>query len=176
MIIFTRKMLTKKDAIAAEYYHRYINNVKENDVIKALKKNTKDFKKFLDKIPKKKIDYSYAEGKWTIRQLLQHMIDCERVFAYRSLSFSRKDPAPLPGFEEKDWAANAPVAKRKWSDLVKEFNAVRKSTEYLFASLNKEQLLATGVASNNAINPLALGFICTGHTIHHMNIIKERYL
>jgi len=169
-------MPTKKDAIAAEFYHRYINAVKEDDVVKALKKNTKDFKKFLEKIPKKKIDFAYAEGKWTIRQLLQHIIDAERVFAYRSLSIARKDPAQLPGFEENDWAVSAAVTKRKWSDLLEEFDAVRKSTEHLFSSFNDEQLLAKGVASNNNVNPIALGFICSGHAIHHMNVIKERYL
>ncbi|MBS1599792.1 MAG: DinB family protein [Bacteroidetes bacterium] len=169
-------MPTKKDVVAAEYFYRYINAVKGNDVVKELKKNTKDFKKFLAKIPKKKIDFAYAEGKWTIRQMLQHIIDAERVFAYRSLSFSRKDPAPLPGFEENDWANVANLNKRKWSDLVKEFNAVRKSTEYLFSSFTPEQFLTTGVASNNNINPVGLGFICSGHVIHHMKIIKERYL
>ena len=169
-------MLTKKEAVAADYYFRYINVVKGDDVIKALEKSTKDFKNFLDKIPKKKIDFAYAEGKWTIREMLQHIIDAERVFAYRALSFSRKDPAQLPGFEENDWAVTARMAKRKWSDLVKEFAAVRKSTEYLFKSFNQEQLLAGGVASSNKINTLALGYICSGHIIHHMNIIKERYL
>jgi len=169
-------MLTKKDAIAAEFYQRYLNAVKEEDVIKALKKNTKDFKKFLEKIPKKKIDFAYADGKWSIRQMLQHIIDAERVFAYRSLSFSRKDPAQLPGFDEKNWAASIQITNRKWDDLVKEFRAVRKSTEFLFSSFNQEQLLAGGTASNNNINALALGYICSGHTIHHMNIIKEKYL
>jgi hypothetical protein len=169
-------MLTKKDAIAAEFYQRYLNAVTEKDVIKALKKNTRDFKKFLEKIPKKKIDFAYADGKWSIRQLLQHIIDAERVFAYRALSFSRKDPALLPGFDENDWATNAPATNRKWDDLVTEFTAVRKSNEFLFSSFNEDQLLSVGTASNNNINPLALGFICAGHAIHHMKIIKERYL
>jgi len=174
--IYKKKMLTKKNAIAAEYFFRYINAVKEDDVIKGLKKNTKEFKKFLEKIPKKKIDFAYAEGKWSIRQMLQHIIDAERVFAYRSLSFARKDPAPLPGFDENSWAVASQISKRKWNDLVEEFSAVRKSTEFLFSSFTKDQLLAGGTASSNNINALALGFICSGHAIHHMKIIKERYL
>jgi len=174
--IYIKKMLTKKDALAAEFYWNYINNVKEDDVVKALRKNAKDFKKFLEKIPRKKIDHSYAEGKWTIREMIQHVIDSERVFSYRSISFSRKDPTPLPGFDEQIWAKNAEGAARKWEDLIDEFSWTRKSTEALFGSFGREQLLSEGVASGKNINTLALGYICTGHVIHHMNIIKERYL
>src|ERR1700690_3335181 len=90
LFTFTKKMVTKKDAAAAEFYHKYINSVKEQDVIKALKKSSGDFKELLKKIPNKKVDYAYAEGKWTIKELLQHIIDAERVFAYRALRFSRK--------------------------------------------------------------------------------------
>ena len=168
--IYRKKMPAKKDAIAPEFHRIYIDAVKENDVLKALKKNTREFKKFLEKIPKKKIDFAYAKDKWSIRQLLQHIIDAERVFAYRALSFSRKDAASLPGFDENTWAANAKTSNRKWNDLVEEFKAVRKSTELLFSSFDDEQLLAVGTANNNNINTIALGFICAGHTIHHINI------
>ena len=169
-------MVTRKNVIAAEFFQRYLNLVKEDDVVKALKKNTKQFRKLLDSIPKKKINYAYAEGKWTIKQLLQHVIDAERVFTYRAMSFSRKDATPLPGFDENQWADNAQTNHRQWADLVNEFKAVRKSTELLFESFTEEQLLSTGTASNHPANTLAFGFICAGHALHHLRIIKERYL
>ncbi|HLK27793.1 MAG TPA: DinB family protein [Puia sp.] len=169
-------MVIKTDAIAAEFYHKYINATKENDVIKALKKNSDNFEKLLKKIPNKKINYAYADGKWTIKELLQHIIDAERVFAYRALRFSRKDATPLASFDENSWAVNSRGTERKWDDLIKEFKSLRKSTELLFESFNDEQLLAKGTASNHEINVLALGFIAAGHVAHHENIIKERYL
>jgi uncharacterized damage-inducible protein DinB len=169
-------MVTRKDVIAAEFFQRYLNLVKEDDVVKALKKNTKQFRKLLDSIPRKKIDYAYAEGKWTIKQLLQHVIDAERVFTYRAMTFSRKDATPLPGFDENQWADNAQTNHRQWSDLVNEFKAVRKSTELLFESFTEDQLLSTGTASSQPANALAFGFICAGHALHHIRIIKERYL
>jgi len=169
-------MPTKKDCIAAEFYHPYISLVKEENVLKAIKKSATQVKKFLKTIPGKKIDYAYAEGKWTIKQILQHLIDAERVFTYRATAFARKDATPLPSFDENIWAQNAKIKNRKWKDLVEEFKTVRKSTELLFQSFDEEQLLSTGTASNNTINVLAIGFICAGHAEHHMKVIKERYL
>jgi hypothetical protein len=174
---FTQKnMATKKEVIAADFYHGYINAAKSDDVLKALKISTRNFKKLLEEIPKKKIDYAYAEGKWTIREMLQHMLDAERVFTYRALRFARKDATPLQSFDEKSWAQNAQVQNRKWKDMVDEFKALREATESLYNSFNEDQLLSKGMASNKEINVLALGFICAGHVEHHINIIKERYL
>jgi hypothetical protein len=169
-------MATKKDVVAAEFFQRYIHLAKEDDVKKAIKKSTKDFKKLLADIPKKKIDYAYAEGKWTIKELLQHIIDAERVFCYRALRFARKDDTPLHSFDENSWAANAQVNNRKWKDLVDEFKALRESTELLFETFNEDQLLSTGTASDHQVNVTAIGFIVAGHLEHHINIIRERYL
>ena len=119
-------MATKKDAIAAGFFQRYINEVKQEDVLEALEKNTDRIKKLLKEIPKKKIDFAYAQDKWTIKEMLQHMIDAERVFAYRALRFARKDATPLPGFEQNDWSASAPARERNSSVLLEEFKAVRK--------------------------------------------------
>src|SRR5579871_709082 len=121
-------MATKKDTIAAEFYHGYIKGAKSDDVLKAIKISTKDFKKLLDEIPRKKIDHAYAEGKWTIREMLQHIIDAERVFTYRAVTFSRLDTTPLPGFDENTWAANAGAAERSWNDLQEEWLSLRKAT------------------------------------------------
>lgn len=172
----TKRMGYKTKAIAATFYQNYLSKAEDKEINKALKANLKSVEKFLNQIPAGKRTYAYAEGKWTIKQLLQHMIDTERVFAYRALRFARKDATPLPGFDENVWAANATAANRKWSSLVNEFIAVRKTTLAFFEALDKKDLLSEGVASNNPINVLALGYIIAGHANHHMDIIKERYL
>src|SRR5262249_13767613 len=100
-------MVNRKDLVVPEFFNRYINVVEEEDVLKALSKNTKQFVKLLKNIPKKKINYAYAEGKWTVKETLQHIIDTERVFVYRALSFARKDHHELPGFDENAWAITA---------------------------------------------------------------------
>ena len=169
-------MVTRKDVIAAEFFNRYLNLVKEDDVVKALKKNTKQFRKLLDSIPKKKIDYAYAEGKWTIKQVLQHVIDTERVFAYRALRFSKNEGVDLSGFDENVWGDNTPVDQRKWKDMIDEFKHLRKSNTAMFNSFTKEQWILSGSANNNMLNVTALGFMCAGHVQHHVVVLKERYL
>jgi DinB family protein len=169
-------MVPRSAIIAVDYQLAYIALVKEEEIGKALEKSTQQFKKLLKKIPRKKIDYAYAEGKWTIREILQHIIDTERVFNYRALSFGRKDATPLPGFDENSWAGQAGASHRKWEDLVEEFKAVRKSTEALFASFSDDQLSFTGQANGNPLNTVAIGFLIPGHLAHHVKILKERYL
>lgn len=169
-------MVPRSAIVASDFNNTYIRLVKEDEIGKALEKNTQQFKKLLKKIPKKKIDHAYAEGKWTIREMLQHIIDTERVFAYRSLHAARKDATPLPGFDENSWTAHAGGANRKWEDLVEEFKIVRKSTELLFTSFSDEQLTFVGEASGSPFNALAFGFLIPGHVAHHMQILKERYL
>ncbi|HMI62780.1 MAG TPA: DinB family protein [Puia sp.] len=169
-------MIPKSEILPAEFYQGYINLIKEEDFREAIRRNTKQFRKFLEKIPRKKYDFAYAEGKWTIREMLQHIIDSERVFSYRALTFSRKDPSPLPGFDEGPWAAQAGGSTRRWKDLLEEFSAVRTATEYLFDALSDEQLRFTGNANGRSLNAFTLGFIIPGHVAHHMNILQERYL
>ncbi|MDF2192634.1 DinB family protein [Paraflavitalea sp. CAU 1676] len=169
-------MASRKDIIVSEAFMNYVNAVSENNVEDALRKNTRRFRKLLRNIPKKKINYAYAEGKWTLKELLQHIVDAERVFVFRALHFSRKDNTPLPGFDENVWAITAKAPKRSWGDLIDEFTALRASTELYFQSLDEDQLTAGGTANGKASNVLGLGFVCAGHVAHHMNIIKERYL
>ncbi|MFT3933844.1 MAG: DinB family protein [Chitinophagaceae bacterium] len=169
-------MLSKKDAIAAGAFLNYIAKAPDKEVIKSIKANTKAFKKLLKSIPAKKRDHAYAEGKWTVRQSLQHIIDAERVFAYRALRIARLDPTPMPGFDENEWASAANKIHRKWEDLEEEFKSVRNATELLFDSLGDENLLFTGQASGFAINALALGYVIAGHAEHHIALFKERYL
>lgn len=158
------------------FYHNYINQVPEDDLMTAFKNGTSPFIKLLESIDPAKYDHKYAEGKWTIREVLQHIIDAERVFNYRALRFARKDPTPLPGFDENLFARTAKADKRKWDDLVNEFKSVRQSSEDLFGSFDNEQLEASGISNNHSVYVLAWGYIVVGHCLHHMQIIRERYL
>ena len=169
-------MSGKNDALAAPFYQGYISKAPDEDVSKSISRNTRNFRKLLKRIPKKKIDYAYAEGKWTIRELLQHIIDAERVFVSRALWFARRDTTPLPGFDENTWTVTSNASAREWDDLIEEFKNLRLSTKFFFESLNDQQLLSTGTANNNQMNVAGLGFVCAGHVFHHINIIKERYL
>jgi len=160
----------------ASFYHNYINLITHDDIVTAFKTETPKLIKFIDGIPASKQDYRYADGKWSIKELLQHMIDAERIFCYRALRFARKDTTPLSGFDENNYAANAKTENRKWDELVDELKTVRKASEYMFCSFDEEQLNSTGISSNNSISVLAIGYIVVGHTLHHTNILKERYL
>ena len=159
-----------------EFYHGYINKVKENDLMAGLKSSTKGLFDLLKSIPAEKHDYRYADGKWTVKEVVQHMIDGERVFTYRALRFARKDDTPLPGFDENLFAQTAKADKRSWNDLVEEFAALRKASEAMFASFDNEQLEAEGVASEHSTYVLGIGYIVAGHVNHHCQVIKERYL
>lgn len=159
-----------------EFYHNYISQVPEDDIIAAFKNGSPSIIHFLENLPVEKRDYRYAEGKWTIKEVLQHIIDAERVFNYRALCFARKDTSPLPGFDENTFAANAKADKRNWNDLMVEFKAIRLGSEMLFSSFDDEQLNASGIANNHSNYALAFGYVLVGHSLHHMKVIKERYL
>lgn len=169
-------MVSKSALLYPEFYERYIKLAEEKDHVGALKGSSNAAKKLFKKISEKKSLKSYATGKWTLREMLQHIIDAERVFVYRALSFSRMDETPLPGFDENAWAANSAANTRSWKSLVKEFTSLRKSNIAFFESLNEQQLMQKGNANGNDVNVLALGFICSGHLNHHINIIQQRYL
>ncbi len=159
-----------------EFYHGYINQVKEDDLAAAFRNQSAEFDSFWKKIPAAKAGYRYAEGKWTIREVLQHIIDGERIFAYRALCIARRDATPLPGFDENSYAEYSKAENRDWNDLLGEWAAVRRSTEYLFNSFDEEQLETTGTASGKSNYVRAFGFIIIGHMNHHARIVAERYL
>ncbi len=160
----------------APFYHNYVSHVKEDDLTEAFARHSPELISLLETIPADKYDYRYAENKWTIKEVLQHIIDAERIFAYRALRFARQDRTPLPGFEENHFAENAKAADRDWNKLREEFKAVRKSSEYLFNSFDKEQLESSGLANNSPTYVLGIGFLLIGHSLHHMGVLKERYL
>jgi hypothetical protein len=158
------------------HFYNYIRLVESEDLPTILKTQLTLSKAFFNSVPKEKYDYKYAEGKWSIKEVLQHIIDTERVFTYRALAFSRKDASILPSFDDKVYAANANGAVRDWNDLVDEFETVRRSTELLFNSFSPEQLDSLGKASDYQMNAKAMGYTIAGHLAHHLNIIRERYL
>ncbi len=159
-----------------DYAAAYINTVKGNDLLKVLSAQRKKIESLLEKMPKDKRNHAYAEGKWTVKEVIQHIIDAERVFAYRALCFARNDKNSLPGFDENDYAAGSKANEKKWKDLVEEFSATRRATEALFNSFDKDQLENSGTANEKPAYVLGLGFMIAGHAQHHLNIIKERYM
>lgn len=161
----------------ASYYATFISTISdEYTLIEELEISLHRFIKFVQDIPMDKFDYRYAEGKWTIKDIIQHLIDCERVFAYRALRFARNDKTELPGFEEDDYAIDANANKRSIMELLTELSAVRHSTIYLFKTFTEEQLLRIGIASDNPMSVRAIGFVIIGHQNHHQRIFEERYL
>lgn len=158
------------------FYHGYIKLVKEHDLMDAFERTTPHFLHFFETLPPQKRDYRYAEGKWTVKEVLQHIIDGERVFCYRALRFARKDPTPLPGFDENLFAETAKAHLRDWHSLLEEFKAVRRATALLFASFDEEQLNASGTANNHPNYVLGIGYIIVGHAMHHVRVIEERYM
>lgn len=154
----------------------YIAAVKEDDLIVGLEKGFGQMVSFMEQIPADKLEYRYAENKWTIKDILLHLIDAERIFAYRALRIGRGDKTPLAGFEENDYVPNALANNRTLESLLIEFQFVRNSTLCLFKSFSEEQLAYLGTASENTISVRAIGFIISGHQNHHFKIIEERYL
>ncbi|WP_298394073.1 DinB family protein [Flavobacterium sp.] len=161
----------------APFYANYISQVSdEYTLVEELEISLHRFIKFVQDIPMDKFDYRYAEGKWTIKDIIQHVIDTERIFAYRALRFARNDKTDLPGFEENDYANVATANQRSIMELLTEMSAVRHSSLLLFKSFNEAQLLNKGTANNNEMSVRALGFIMIGHQNHHQKIFQERYL
>ncbi|MBP2282092.1 putative damage-inducible protein DinB [Flavobacterium sp. CG_23.5] len=160
----------------AKFYSPYINALQNVELIEELEICLHDFIRFVQNIPMDKFDFRYAEGKWTIKDIIQHLIDAERVFSYRAMRISRNDKTPLQGFEENDYVENTNANGRSIQDLLMELSAVRQSTLLLFKSFSEEQLGRIGVASNAEVSVRAIGFIIIGHQKHHQKVFQERYL
>lgn len=158
------------------YFQNYINQVQEEDVMTAIENQQTVIDNFFDTISEEKSVHAYAEGKWTLKELLQHIIDTERIFIFRSLAFARKETQSLPGFDETVYAANSNANARTWKSLCEELKAVRKTSQMLFENFTDEMFNSSGLANNNPTTVNALGFILVGHVYHHKNIIETRYL
>ena len=160
----------------AAYYEKYVSRVPEGNILETLNEQITATQKVFGEISEEKSKFRYADGKWSIRELLGHIIDTERVFAYRALRFSRNDKTALPGFEQDDFVPNSNHDNVLLKDLVEEFTLVRKSNLKLFASFTEEMWLRIGTASENAMSVRAVAYNLAGHVIHHTNVLKEKYL
>lgn len=164
------------EADFAAYFKNYIAMVEEEEVLKALKKSTKQFKKLLQQINEENAHYRYAEGKWSIKEMILHIIDTERIFNYRALCFARNEQQALPGFNHDEYVKYSNADNRSLKSLRKEFFAVRKATYLLFKSFDEAMLQKDGVMNGNKLSVLGIGFVIAGHQQHHINVLNEKYL
>lgn len=158
------------------YYKTYIDNARDINIVEGLKQNLVSVKDFYSSIPEQKHDFEYAEGKWTIKDILLHVIDTERVFTYRALRIARQDRTPLTGFDQDDYVVSAKSSSRSLVNILEEYNAVRQATIALYQSFDSNALEQIGEASGSPISVRAIGYILTGHENHHNQVIIERYL
>ncbi|RXK86694.1 DinB family protein [Filimonas effusa] len=160
----------------APHFDPYIQLVQEDNIPAIIEKYTPLIAAFYNSLPEDKANHAYSDGKWTVKEVIQHIIDAERIFAYRLLRIARNDKTPLPGFDENAFARNARVTGRSLQSLKDELQAVRTSTGFLLRSLNEEELQHKGTASGYPITANTFAFIIYGHLLHHQRILTERYL
>jgi hypothetical protein len=159
-----------------DFYRHYISLTKGNNPAELIAHHAEELALFFGQLPESLSNYAYAPGKWTVNQVLQHLIDTERIFTYRLVWIARGDERALPGFDENQFAAAAPASHLKLKDLVEEFLLLRKSTDLLLKGLMPEQLAKKGEASGCPLTANAQCFILFGHNLHHIQVLKERYL
>jgi DinB superfamily len=160
----------------ASFYETYVRLVKEDDLIRALQLSLEEITENLELITADIADYAYAEGKWTLKELLQHMIDTERVFSFRAMAFARGEQQNLPGFDENAYANTAKVSARNLVEMKEELMSLRRALYFMFKGFTTDDLLRSGTANNNSVTVNALGYIAIGHVKHHFAVIRERYL
>lgn len=158
------------------YYQAYVKELTQEPLLALMRKSETDFTYLLNTISNEKAMLSYEEGKWSLKDLIQHVIDTERVFGYRALRFARNDKTELSGFEQDDYVNYAKANRRHISELMGEFTATRSSSISLFESFSEEELKREGIASGSSFSVEVLGYLISGHLVHHLNIIRERYL
>jgi hypothetical protein len=158
------------------YYERYISLVTGDDPIAPLAAQPGELRELLSGQSEDRGSHAYAEGKWTIKEVLSHLIDGERIFAYRALRISRGDETPIEGFEQDGYIENSHANERSFADLLDEFDLLRKANLSQFRMLDDADWSRTGTANNVSISVRALAFIMAGHIAHHVNILRERYL
>ncbi len=158
------------------YYQRYTSLVPESDIRDAYALQASDLRQMISPLPEEKGTFAYADGKWTIKEVLSHLIDCERIFAYRMLRISRGDNTPIEGFEQDGYIENSNANNRSFSDLLDEFDYSRKANSLLLNNMDETALSQMGTASGLPISARALANISIGHVRHHLSILRERYL
>ncbi|MGD0360074.1 MAG: DinB family protein [Bryobacteraceae bacterium] len=159
----------------APYYGKYISLVGGHDVVAALEDQPRETLALLSALSEEQGDYRYAPGKWSIKEMLGHIIDAERVFCYRALRFARNDRTPLASFEQDEYVRSGNFGDCRLSDLIEEFIAVRRATVWLFRHLSADAWMRIGIASDNPVSVRALAYIVAGHELHHRRILQEKY-
>jgi uncharacterized damage-inducible protein DinB len=171
------KIPKPKEGEYAPYTIMYISLLPDDgSVLTHLKENCASMKKFILSLPESKLLYRYAAGKWTIKETLVHIMDTERIFAYRALRFARNDTTALPGYEQNDYVPYSRANERSLTDIFQEYGAVREATLSLLESFTDEDFLRSGTANGNPASVRALAYQIAGHEMHHMKMIKERYV
>ena len=168
-------MLVNLDSVPP-FYKNYVKLIEETDVLQALRLSGARTQLLVHAIPDRLADHRYADGKWTVREVLAHMIDAERIFAYRALRFARNDKTPLSGWDENQYAPYLNVSNRSLKKLGDELHHLRATTIDLYESFSEDMLLRKGVANNNEMSVLVMGFVTAGHEAHHRKVLTERYL
>jgi hypothetical protein len=158
------------------FYKGYVKLVEQPDVIQALRISGYRTLELIHSIPEGKSDFRYAPGKWSVREVLCHMLDAERIFSYRALRFARNDRTPLTGFDENAYALHLNAESRSLAQIGDEMQHLRTCTTDLFKSFSEEMLTRKGTANNNELTVGAIGIIIAGHETHHGKVIRERYL
>ena len=161
---------------SAPYYDRYISLVQNNDVLAALDEQRRQTLLLLSGRAEADGDLRYAPDKWSLKEVLGHLNDTERIMSYRALRFSRGDATPIEGYEQDDYVRNSPFARRALADLIEDYIAVRRATVSLFRNLDEVAWARRGIANKNEVTVRALAYIIAGHELHHRKIIEEKYL
>lgn len=166
----------KPTGVYPDHFSKYIGLVQDEELNSILNAQSTEAESFFNSIPENKWLYKYGEDKWSVKEVLQHTTDTERVFSYRAFVFSRKGPNAVLSFNEDEYSKNSNADSKDPKDLIEEFLAVRKSTELLFNGFSEEQLNAIGKGSSYEMDVRAVGYMIAGHYKHHVNILKEKYL
>lgn len=158
------------------FYQSYIDRVSNQPIMDAMEEQRHEIMGFLGSLDKPTAEFRYEPEKWTIKEVLGHLVDTERIFATRALCFARREEKPLPSFEQDDYVREGCFERRSLGSLTREFEAVRRSTETLFGGFDESQWERSGVANEVQMSVRAVGYIVVGHAAHHMSVIRERYL
>lgn len=157
------------------WYAGYVSLVPEEDVLSAIETQSSETQKLLSSLDEAKAGHRYAEGKWSVKEVIGHVTDAERVFGYRALCISRGEQQPLPGFDEKEYMANATFDAWKVGDLAEMYALGRRANIVMFRNLPDEAWTRRGIASDNPVSVRALAYIIVGHERHHLKVLRERY-
>jgi uncharacterized damage-inducible protein DinB len=160
----------------AAYYSTYINQVPDGDILDLMNQQMKEIENFISKIDEEKSKYRYASDKWSIREVFGHILDGERIFAYRALRFSRDDKTEIAGFDQNNYITNSNYDSIPLANLLEQFLALRNANILLFKTFSDEMWLKSGIASKNLISVRAIAYVMVGHCTHHVNVIQTKYL